>query len=576
MEGIYEWDVAAGRLFLTERAKSFFAFAGDDLTAAEWNARVHPDDYAGYRAAIVEHFKGHVPRLEHEYRIVDKDGGCKWILDRGIGVRDADGVVSKLVGTLSDVTPRKLAEIEVRRSRDQAEEALEQQVATSEILRVISVADRHAADLRRNRGKRGPVVRRGSQRRPATGRRPHSFRCAAPLVATRIGRWRSDCSRCHRSGTTSPLESFAKGVWPTSSTSRATSRCPPRRATSLSSRAIGACWSCRCYARASNRCIVVAKAHGPFPGKQVTLLETFADQAVIAIENVRLFKELEARNSDLSEALEQQTATSDVLKVISNSAFDVQPVLDTVLVRAARLCGAEHAHVHRFDGELLRLAAGYSAVPEMLEYLREHPAPLGPGSISGLAGLERRPIHWPDVLAQTGYQRAEAQRLGGYRSILAVPMLKGDGLLGVIVIWKKKVEPFTEKQIELVATFADQAVIAIENVRLFKELEARTTELTKSVEELRALGDVGQAISSTLNVETVLRTIVSHATQLGGMNGGAIYEYDEAREQFHLHATEQLPLELIDELRANPHPQRRRRARTARGDGRAGPDRRYR
>jgi len=188
----------------------------------------------------------------------------------------------------------------------------------------------------------------------------------------------------------------------------------------------------------------------------------------------------------------------------------------------------------------------------MLEYLREHPAPLGPGSISGLAGLERRPIHWPDVLAQTGYQRAEAQRLGGYRSILAVPMLKGDGLLGVIVIWKKKVEPFTEKQIELVATFADQAVIAIENVRLFKELEARTTELTKSVEELRALGDVGQAISSTLNVETVLRTIVSHATQLGGMNGGAIYEYDEAREQFHLHATEQLPLELIDELRATP------------------------
>ncbi len=122
--------------------------------------------------------------------------------------------------------------------------------------------------------------------------------------------------------------------------------------------------------------------------------------------------------------------------MISRSAFDLQPVLDTVIESAVRLCGAEHGHVHRYDGELLRLAAGHSTVPAMLDYLREHPAPLGPGSISGIAGLERRPIHWHDVLEQSGYKRGEAQKLGGYRTMLAVPMLRDDALLGVIVIWK--------------------------------------------------------------------------------------------------------------------------------------------
>ena len=211
----------------------------------------------------------------------------------------------------------------------------------------------------------------------------------------------------------------------------------------------------------------------PFSDKEIALLTTFAHQAVIAIENARLFNALDARNRDLTEALERQTATSDVLKVISRSAFDLQPVLDTAIQSAVQLCGADHGHVHRFDGELLRLAAGHGGNPGMLEYLREHPAPLGAGSISGIAGLSRQPVHWHDVLAQSGYKRGEAQRLGEYRTILAVPMLSATMLLGVIVVWKTRVEPFTEKQIELVTTFADQAAIAIENVRLFKDLEAR-------------------------------------------------------------------------------------------------------
>ncbi len=287
---------------------------------------------------------------------------------------------------------------------------------------------------------------------------------------------------------------------------------------------------------------------GYFPDRQIQLLQTFADQAVIAIENVRLFKELEARNRDLTEALEQQTATSEVLKVISRSAFDLQPVLDTVIERAARLCGAEHGHVHRFDGELLRLAASYSAVPQMLDYLKRHPAPLGPGSISGIAGLERRPVHWHDVLTQVGYQRTEAQKLGGYRTILAVPMLSAEALLGVIVIWKTKVEPFTEKQIELVTTFADQAVIAIENVRLFTELESRNRDLTEALQQQTATSQILRVISqSPTDVQPVFDTIVAAALKLCGASSANVFTFDG--QLIHLAAFVNVNPEYVEAMR---------------------------
>jgi signal transduction histidine kinase len=277
---------------------------------------------------------------------------------------------------------------------------------------------------------------------------------------------------------------------------------------------------------------------GLFPPAKVELLKTFADQAVIAIENVRMFNETR-------EALERQTGTADVLKAISRQTLDLGVVLDTVLESASRLCRAEYAHIHRYEGGMLHFAAGYGDNREMHDYLRANPLALGPGTISGSAAELRKPVHWHDVLEVAGYAHSAAQRLGGYRTMLAVPMLAGDALLGVVVLWKTRVEPFTDKQIELVTTFADQAVIAIENVRLFNEL-------TKSVRELRALGEVGQAVSSSLDLETVLATIVSRATTLAGVTGGSMWEYDEQREEFHLRATHNLPAEIVDALRAMP------------------------
>jgi GAF domain-containing protein len=286
----------------------------------------------------------------------------------------------------------------------------------------------------------------------------------------------------------------------------------------------------------------------PFNQREIDLVTTFADQAVIAIENVRLFDEVQARTRDLEELLQQQTATAEVLKVISRSTFELQPVLDTLVESAARLCEADMAAVARQTGTAFHYAATFGYSPELKAYLVGIPHTPGSGSIIGRTLEGGNTVHVADVLADPKYRMRDVQEKAGYRTVLCVPLLRERTPIGVVVLTRRAVRPFTDKQIELVTTFADQAVIAIENVRLFDEVQARTGELAKSVGELQALGEVSQAVNSTLDLQTVLRTIVAKAVQLSATDAGAIYVFSKLRQKFRLRATYGMSDAMIAEI----------------------------
>ncbi len=295
----------------------------------------------------------------------------------------------------------------------------------------------------------------------------------------------------------------------------------------------------------------------PFDDRQIALLEAFARQAVIAIENARMFNALEDRNREVTEALDRQTAMSQVLEIISQSPKSPEPVFDAIARSAAELCDASNAVVAMVEEGVLLLGSEFRRDSQSLS-LRDHTIwnrPPNPETAFGRAILERRLQHaWggPDALSARYPGGAPVFNAAPIGSVSQVPLISGGEVLGAIGVWRHAEGPFDDRQIALLEAFARQAVIAIENARLFNALEARTRELIETVNQLTALGQVGQMINSTLDLEQVLATIVRHANDLAGTDGGAVYEFDEEAGLFTLRATHNIPAELAARLREVP------------------------
>ena len=281
----------------------------------------------------------------------------------------------------------------------------------------------------------------------------------------------------------------------------------------------------------------------PFTDRQIELVSTFADQAVIAIENTRLITEQR-------EALEQQTATADVLKIISHSAFDLPLVLETLVETATRICGAAQGYVFRLEAGRHRLVASFGATPEFVDFLTHNPFNIDYGTLSGRVELQRGVVHIEDAASDPDYTWTEAQRRGNLRTGLGVPLLRESTVIGILVLYRSHVERFTDKQIALVTTFADQAVIAIENARLLGELRERTDELARSVDELKALNEVSQAVSSTLDLEQVLSTILARSISLSGADAGVGFSYSKSARTYRLVEAQGWDAELVERVSA--------------------------
>jgi PAS domain S-box-containing protein len=528
-EGIfYDWDIADNALWVSPRLIEIFGLVGGSLSAADWNARVHPDDFEHDRTALRDCFKAVTARLHCEYRIQLTNGEYRWVEDHGLPTRDGTGRAVRLVGAVSDITERKEADQALR-------EALEQQTATAEVLQVINsspadltpvfeaILDKahvlcgatlgtlflYDGEKNRAAATHGYPEELADELRRGVGIFPNSGP-AALLAGARL---------VHRPDITQVGDPVARAV---------SRRGGVRTNLLVPLRKDGAFLGMISCNRKEVR---------PFSEKQIALLENFAAQAVIAMENARLLGELQqrieelaARNSEFGERIEHQSATIDVLKVMSASPGDPQPVFDLIVRRARDLCNTPNAGLFEFDGELVHLRSwvgreAYGTLDAVEAYERLFPMVPTREVITCRAILDRQIIHVRDMASEAGV--SAAVRNLGHKSQISVPLLRDGAAIGAVGLTSGEIDGFTDSRVALLQTFAEQAVIAIISAETYRALQQRTGDLQESLEYQTATSDVVKVISqSTFDLDTVLQTVVAAAHRLCRSDYSVIFRKD--------------------------------------------------
>jgi signal transduction histidine kinase len=492
----FVWNEDSGKpIYISRQLPKFYRMSMADFLEAfgtneKISANMVGEDGKRYLAATRAGMEA-ASSYDVEFRFYRADGTICFAREVGEYLRNPKANrVLRSVGAVIDITAQKETEQALRRLSSELQESLEYQTATSEILKVIS---RSAFDLDTVLTS---LIRSAIQLCDAT-RGVIWLRNGEQLfLAAQVGyseEWiaavrDSPITPAADAVTTSGLAAFTGEVVHVEDVPN-DPRFRSLAAHKLGDYSAGLAVPLTRDGKVEGVISLSRPEARLFTERQVALVQSFADQAVIAIENVRLFDEVQERTAELGEALQQQTATADVLKAISRSTFDLQPVLDTLVESAARLCDADKGVIFKRDGDAYRWSANYGNPPELEAFAKAHPFTPGRYSVTSRVALEARAIHVSDVLADPEYGATQFQKLGGYRTILCVPILREGSPVGVFALTRSEVRGFTTRQIELVETFADQAGIAIENVRLFDEVQARTRELARSLEELRTAQD---------------------------------------------------------------------------------------
>jgi PAS domain S-box-containing protein len=508
-EGIYDWNIEQNSLFVSPRLMEIFSFKGAGLTSQDWYERVHPNDMEGYRAALRDCFKRRSLKLECQYRIRAADGTYRWVEDHGLPIRNKAGRAIRLVGAVSDIS-----------RRHQTQQALRDRA--QELDAVLDAID--YGILFMGPDLRAKIINRAF--RQMWGISDEFIRETRPTM--------SDLINYNR-------DNNLYDVAPAEFDNYVARRVEAVRAGTAAVSEIR---------RRDGRILQYQMVALPDGGRMLTYFDITDIRRGEEQARALLF-ELRQRTDDLTEALEQQTTTADVLKVISRSTFDLQMLLDTLTESAAKVCAAEKGVIFQRDGDLYRLGANYGFSPTATEYALDHPQRAGRQSAVGRVALEGKAIHIPDVLADPEYTATGYQQAFGFRTILGVPLLREGTTIGVFALTRDKVNPFSQRQIDLVTTFANQAVIAIENTRLLNELRQRTDDLTESLEQQTATSELLKVISrSAFDLQPVFDTMAEAAVRLCEAERAFIFRSDG--KFLRLAATYNVGPEARDFVNRNP------------------------